>query len=280
MEERERAKKIEPATLSSLISHEARCTKSPASSPSTSYSASVFSHAQIRCARALSFSPIGCARILLPRLLQPARESSFSPVPTARENPSTIWLLAPSSLPIYFWSLRNQGPFLIPPFLFRLSSQLLSFGVRDSRSEIHSQLLVMSRRTKREMAPPPYQTGSAPSSQIGSAPAAIQVPAPPALLGGGPTSTGGQAGNRFCSWFLYLPRYVGWLCKIPKALLKKKSFSCTQFFGFSVPKFPWPSPMFYRCAEMSYNILGLCCPLLYFFFLDFLIKCCSKLMAE
>lgn len=55
----------------------------------------------------------------------------------------------------------------------------------------------MSRRTKREMAPPPHETGFAPSSQIGSAPAVIQVPTPPAVLGGGPTSTGGQAGNRF-----------------------------------------------------------------------------------
>jgi hypothetical protein len=71
------------------------------------------------------------------------------------------------------------------------------------------------------MAPPPHQTGSAPSYQIGSAPAAIQVPTSvPALLGGGSTSTEGQAGNRFSSWFLYLPRYVAlcWLCKIPKAL--------------------------------------------------------------
>lgn len=77
----------------------------------------------------------------------------------------------------------------------------------------------MSRRTKREMAPPPHETGFAPSSQIGSAPAVIQVPTPPAVLGGGPTITGGQAGNRFCTLFLYLPRYVGLLCKISKASL-------------------------------------------------------------
>lgn len=115
----------------------------------------------------------------------------------------------------------------------------------------------MSRRTKREMAPPPHQTGSA-AAQIGSAPTAIQVPTHPALLGGGPTSTGGQAGNRFCSWFLYLPRYVGWLCK---------SFSCTQFFRFNFAKVAWPSPTFYRCGEMSFNILGLCCPVVLFFFL-------------
>ncbi|RLM66092.1 uncharacterized protein C2845_PM16G01900 [Panicum miliaceum] len=43
------------------------------------------------------------------------------------------------------------------------------------------------------MAPPPHETGFAPSSQIGSAPAVIQVPTPPAVLGGGPASTGGQA---------------------------------------------------------------------------------------
>ncbi|RLN28450.1 uncharacterized protein C2845_PM05G24540 [Panicum miliaceum] len=43
------------------------------------------------------------------------------------------------------------------------------------------------------MAPPPHETEFAPSSQIGSAPAVIQVPTPPAVLGGGPTSTGGQA---------------------------------------------------------------------------------------
>ncbi|XP_039848103.1 uncharacterized protein LOC120707292 [Panicum virgatum] len=55
----------------------------------------------------------------------------------------------------------------------------------------------MSGRTKRAMAPPPNQTGSAPSYHIGSAPAsANQVPTPvPAFLGGGSTipSTGGQA---------------------------------------------------------------------------------------
>ncbi|RLN03941.1 glutathione S-transferase T3-like [Panicum miliaceum] len=43
------------------------------------------------------------------------------------------------------------------------------------------------------MAPPPHETGFAPSSQIGFAPAVIQVPTPPAVLGGGPASTGGQA---------------------------------------------------------------------------------------
>ena len=73
------------------------------------------------------------------------------------------------------------------------------------RSEIHLSLVVMSGRTKRAMAPPPDQTGSAPSYHIGSAPAsANQVPTPvPAFLGGGSTipSTASQAGNRFCSWF-------------------------------------------------------------------------------
>ena len=72
MEEREDAKIFEPATCSSLSSHARRCAKSPASSPSASYSSSVF--------RSAARNP------LLPRSLRgnpsppsAARESIFSP---------------------------------------------------------------------------------------------------------------------------------------------------------------------------------------------------------
>jgi hypothetical protein len=50
MWKRERVKKIEPASCSSLISHAAQYTKSQASSLATSYSTSVFYRTQVRCA--------------------------------------------------------------------------------------------------------------------------------------------------------------------------------------------------------------------------------------
>jgi len=68
---------------------------------------------------ALSFPSRGAQILLLPRLLWPARESSpFSRVHYARKFFSPIQLLPPLTLPIYFWSPRNQDLILFSSFLF------------------------------------------------------------------------------------------------------------------------------------------------------------------
>ena len=72
------------------------------------------------------FSPLCCGLRANP---------SLSPASTARENPSPTKLLPPSTLPIYFWSPRNQGMFLFSSFLFP-SLFLRSIHVRM----IHSQV--------------------------------------------------------------------------------------------------------------------------------------------